>query len=175
MVRRDAFGPVWSPDGNKLAFDTPAKVSFAAHVLDLKTGVVTAIPDGFQKFAVSWSPSNRLVVVNLAHTKVLAFDVRTTSWSPLLSADISERNMFDGAPSLDGSYLYIEVNQLPNPKVIRIRVSDGLIEPVIEINGLRRVVDPFEGSTLGIAPDGSVLVTRDVGVQEVFALNVKWP
>jgi hypothetical protein len=27
----------------------------------------------------------------------------------------------------------------------------------------------------GVTPDGSVLVTRDVGTQEIYALNVKWP
>jgi len=28
---------------------------------------------------------------------------------------------------------------------------------------------------VGVTPDGSVLVTRDVGTQEIYALSVKWP
>ena len=163
LVQRDAFSPVWSPDGNRLAVAAPAKIQFATRVLDLKTGSVTAVSDGQLKMPVNWSPGNRLVAVNLAHTKVLAFDFQTQKWSPLLSVDISERNMFDGAASVDGRYVYIETNEKPSPKVIRIRVSDGHIEPVMQIGKIRRVVDPSQGTTLGVAPDGSVLVTHDVG------------
>jgi serine/threonine protein kinase/Tol biopolymer transport system component len=176
LVRRDAFSPVWSPDGNELAFSAPAQASdFETRVLNLKTGRITAISDGLLKFPVDWSPTNRIVTVNLAHTKVLAFELQTQKWSQLLSADISAINMFDGAASVDGKYIYIGTNEAPNHKVVRIRVTDGRVEPVMEIRGMRRVVDPFEGTTLGIAPDGSVLVTRDVGVEEVYSLKMKWP
>lgn len=164
------------PDGNDLAFASPAQASdFQTRILNLKTGSITALSDGLLKFPVNWSPTNRLVVVNLAHTKVLAFDFQRKTWSQLLNADIMARNMFDGAASVDGRYMYIETNEPPHHNVIRIRATDGRIETVMKIRGVRQVVDTFEGTTLGVSPNGSVLVTRDVGVEELYSLKVKWP
>jgi hypothetical protein len=41
---------------------------------------------------------------------------------------------------------------------------------------LRRVVDFVEGQTsINVAPDGSPVFTRDIGSQEIYALNVRWP
>jgi hypothetical protein len=37
------------------------------------------------------------------------------------------------------------------------------------------VEEPAVGTWLGVAPDGSALITRDIGVQEIYALDVKWP
>ena len=45
----------------------------------------------------------------------------------------------------------------------------------MEIKGLRRVVDPQVGTTIAIGPDGSVLFTRDVGTDEIYALTLRWP
>jgi hypothetical protein len=28
---------------------------------------------------------------------------------------------------------------------------------------------------VGVAPDGSPVLTRDIGTQEIYALSVKWP
>jgi hypothetical protein len=45
----------------------------------------------------------------------------------------------------------------------------------MEIKGLRRAVDDEVGTLLSVAPDGSVLLTRDVGTEEIYALGVNWP
>jgi hypothetical protein len=50
------------------------------------------------------------------------------------------------------------------------------VEPITSLTGLRRVVDAVEqGTNIGVAPDGSPVFTRDIGTQEIYALNVKWP
>jgi len=77
--------------------------------------------------------------------------------------------------SPDRHYAYCETSDVPNHKIVRVRVSDGQVEPLMEIKGLRRVVDTSVGTTLGISPDGSVLLTRDVGLEEIYSLSVKWP
>jgi hypothetical protein len=43
------------------------------------------------------------------------------------------------------------------------------------LKNIRTAVDVYMGTDLDVAPDGSVLLTRDIGVQEIYALNVKWP
>jgi hypothetical protein len=45
----------------------------------------------------------------------------------------------------------------------------------MEIKGLRRIAEWDIGAFLGVAPDGSVLLARDVGSEEIYALNVNWP
>jgi hypothetical protein len=65
-------------------------------------------------------------------------------------------------PSPDYKYLYT-VTGGEEPKALRIRSSDQKVETMASLKGLRRVVDPFFGTQIGVAPDGSVLLTRDVG------------
>jgi hypothetical protein len=33
----------------------------------------------------------------------------------------------------------------------------------------------FGASWIGAAPDGSALLTRDTGTQEIYRLDLKWP
>lgn len=46
---------------------------------------------------------------------------------------------------------------------------------VADFSGVSRVEEQAVGTWFGIAPDGSVLVTRDIGTQEIYAVDVKWP
>lgn len=62
-----------------------------------------------------------------------------------------------GAWTADGKYFVFETYRL-----------DGL-------NNIRRIDDAMTGLSAGVAPDGSLLLTRDIGTQEIYALNVKWP
>ena len=64
--------------------------------------------------------------------------------------------------------------------VARMRLADKKMEIVLNFKGIRRVVDERLGGLnlttwVGVAPDGSVLLTRDVGTQEIYALDVPWP
>jgi hypothetical protein len=55
---------------------------------------------------------------------------------------------------------------------MRLRLADKKLETVHDLKGMRRVEDEQLGGVngptgVGITPDGSVLVSRDVGVQEL--------
>ena len=60
------------------------------------------------------------------------------------------------------------------PAAVRIRVSDGRLEPLASLTGLRRIVT-YGSKELNLTPDGELLFTRDIGTQEIYALNVRWP
>ena len=49
------------------------------------------------------------------------------------------------------------------------------METIANLKNLRMVDDPYTSTQVSVAPDGSVLFTRDVGTQEIYALSVKWP
>jgi serine/threonine protein kinase/Tol biopolymer transport system component len=171
MIAQGGDSPAWSTDGNELMFDVQENgfLDYEPRILDLKSGKVSPIPDGQQKLALGWSAQGKPIAID-ADSSPWAFDPQTQKWSELLKGPCATSELSPGA-----DYLYCETSDVPYHKVVRVRLSDGHAETVMEIKGLRRVVDEKEGTSLGIAPDGSVLLTRDVGTEEIYALTVKWP
>ena len=98
------------------------------------------------------------------------FDPQSEKWSQLLKDPCANQEI-----SPDGEYVYCEDSAVPYHKVVRVRLSDGRTETMMEIKELRRVVDHYFGTSIGVTPDGSVLLTRDSGSDEIYALTVKWP
>ncbi|HKU28475.1 MAG TPA: hypothetical protein VJQ54_23605, partial [Candidatus Sulfotelmatobacter sp.] len=140
-------------------------------MLNLESGKITIIPDSQSKGGAFW-PSQRLIVAGGEQDRLYAFDMNTHKWSVLADGPIDNWMI-----SPDSQYLYF-VREIPgNPQAMRIHLADRKSEPVASLQGLRRLSDPSSqgGSWLGVAPDGSILLTRDVGTQEVYALDVKWP
>jgi hypothetical protein len=111
-----------------------------------------------------------LIAEGEENTKFLYFDVKSQKWSELLSG-----NFVNWSVSPDGKYLYFTSGGA-EPQAKRVRLSEGKVEAVTGLTSLRRVVDAVEqGMSIGVAPDGSPVFTRDIGTQEIYALNVKWP
>jgi hypothetical protein len=118
-----------------------------------------------------------MLALKMGSGKVMAFDFQTKKWS-----EFAHTGFGLWTPSPDGKYLYSDrvTNDAKGPKVFRLRIADRKIETVLDLKGLRRVEDEqFSGvnvsTWVGVTPDGSVLVTRDVGTQEIYSLNVKLP
>lgn len=102
--------------------------------------------------------------------KLVIFDFKTQQWSTVFDGEFS-----DWMASADGKYLYISASRTSDPKALRIQLSNHRVEKVASLNGLRQIIDEYTGTWVGVAPDGSLLMTRDIGTQEVYALTVKWP
>ena len=56
-----------------------------------------------------------------------------------------------------------------------MRLSDGVVEKVISLKDVNTGDDPDTDSSLSVAPDNSIIIMRNIGTQEVYALTVKWP
>jgi Tol biopolymer transport system component/tRNA A-37 threonylcarbamoyl transferase component Bud32 len=169
MLAGTASYPEWSPDGKQVwyaAFKN-GLVGYELRTLDLQTGAISLVPDGQQKSPLSWPDDGTLVAAG--GFNILKFDPRKGRFVQLIKGPCATAET-----STDGRYAYCEASDVPNHKILRVRVSDGRIEPVMEIKGLRRVVDQRVGTTLNVTPDGSVLLIRDEGSEEVYALSVKW-
>ena len=56
----------------------------------------------------------------------------------------------------------------------RVRVSDHKFEQVVSLKSIRRA---FGNGALwaGLGPDNSPLVTRHIGIEEIYALDVDLP
>ena len=57
-----------------------------------------------------------------------------------------------------------------NAAFFRVRISDGKLERLFSLNGMRRFWADL-GSWTGLAPDDSPLLIRDVSSQEIYAID----
>lgn len=176
VVEKNSIGANWSPDGNLLVFTsrTPTsadeKNSVYLQVVDLRTGKVSVVPSSQSVLGGWWITQDTIVAANEHFTKLVTFDFKTQKWSDLVAG-----NFVNWAVSPDYRYLYFTTGG-PEPKAERIRFADHQIEAITSLINLRRVVDPVEKATqIDVAPDGSPVFTRDMGTQEIYALNVRWP
>jgi hypothetical protein len=77
--------------------------------------------------------------------------------------------------SQDAKYVYCVDSGAGEPKALRIRMADKHVEVISALKSIRRVYDNDLGYWAGVTPDGSLLLPRDIGTQEIYALKVKWP
>ena len=177
-VVEHSLAPNWSPDGNVLLFtsyygyDRPAAERHQSYLqtFDLRTKELRVVPSSEGKGGGIWVGQEGLIAGGEAFTKLLYFDFKSQKWSELLSG-----NFVTWSASLDGKYLYFTTGGA-EPQAKRIRLSEGKVETIANLSGLRRVVDAIEGiPQIATAPDGSIVFTRDIGTQEIYALNIKWP
>jgi len=168
----------WSPDGNVLLFtsyygyDRPAAERHQSYLqtFDLRTKELRVVPSSEGKGGGTWVGQDGLIAAGEAFTKLLYFDFKSQKWSELLSG-----NFVSWCVSQGDQYLYFTTGGA-EPQAKRVRLSEGKVEPITGLTGFRRVVDAIEGNPqIGVAPDGSIVFTRDIGTQEIYALNVKWP
>ena len=176
--------PAWSPDGNSLAFGTlvPGTHVFQqgrwleVHTINLRTREVTVLP-GTDNLYGPWWPRPDLIVAESfdPYGGFETFDLRTKKWTRIGKGSLFYLNW---APSPDGKYLYA---LLASPqKIQRIRAEDLRFEDVADWGDLRMVNDDTLNQAsldywIGVAADGSPTLTRDVGSDEIYALDVKWP
>jgi serine/threonine protein kinase len=170
-----AVAATWSPDGNQLAITAfpsqPAADTFLLelHIMDLQSGKTTIVPNSQDRIGAFWIDQHTLVASTQDTTKFLILDLTTNKWSELDSGAFVNWMI-----SPDSKFLYFTTGG-EEPKVQRIRFSDRKIETIASLKGIRRVIDPYFGTQLGVTPDGSILLARDLGTQEIYALDVTWP
>ena len=177
-ISDDAQAPDWSPDGNLLAVGSTVpgkrlgeKGSANSRIIDLRTGNVSIVPNSEGRSGPWFATQDVLMAANEDSTKLFLYDFKTGKWSDLAE----DPNSFPSwTMSPDGKYLYCTTAG-NDPKAERIRIADHSVETITSLKNFRNTSAPVEGIDTGIAPDGSLLLTRDVGTQEVYSLTVKWP
>jgi len=135
--------------------------------MDLKTRKVTTLAgsDGF--YSPRWSPDGRYIAALRAGPETLMlFDFYTQKWVELGQIGV-------GFPSWssDSKYIYFD-SQGEDRAFYRVRISDHRLERLISLKNLR--LAGAYGWT-GLAQDDSPLVLRDVGAQEIYALDWEAP
>jgi eukaryotic-like serine/threonine-protein kinase len=161
--------PDWSPGSDKIIFGSvPADKKSALRVLDLNTHRISEIPASRGLFSPRWSPDGRYIVAMPANSlSLVLFDFQTQKWSQLAKARAAFPNW-----SRDGQYVYF-LRWLDNPAVLRVRISDGDVEQVSDLTRLPTTGNI--GPWLGLDPDDSPLLLKDIGTQDVYSLDWNEP
>jgi len=170
--RNEAF-PDWSPDGNSLAFGGAPFVeggtsgTMAVQVLDTRTRQVSTLPGSEGLFAPRWSPNGRYMSAQPeAHwEKLMLFDFTTQKW-----AELADMNVYYPTWSHDGNYIYFDTPTREDPAIFRVRISNHKVERLINLKDFR-LAGGYLGWWFGLAPDDSPLVVRDIGTDEIYALD----
>ena len=160
--------PSWSPDGRSLAWGRPPKeldpfvpAPTTIQVLDLKTRQVWTLPGSQARFHPAWSPDGRYIAAYHEDWHIVLFDIATQKWT-----ELTDFPVFYHQWSKDGKQLYFG----RPPGIYRMRITDRKIEQVPSLTASQRIFGWF-----GLAPDDAPVVLRDVGNQEIYALDVEFP
>lgn len=167
----NAAAPDWSPDSNLLVLTVPSGNVSKPRVIDVRDGSFTEIPDSDDALGAWFGSQDTLIATRDDQSKFATYSFKTQKWSDLVS---SPERFVNWATTPDFKY-FIYSTGGNNPTAYRIRLPDGKPEALVSLKDFRVVDDSETGPSLYTAPDGSVLVTRDIGTQEVYAISIKWP
>ena len=159
--------PYWSPDGSSLIFGSAyASASVGIRVLDMKTRVLSTLPDSQDLFSPRWSPDGRYIAAVRGDSQNLQlFDRAKQKWSEVMRG----RNVAFPNWSRDSKYIYF-LSWPENPGVFRMRISDSSVERVLNLPDFQPT--GYWEDWLGLDPQDTPLLLRDTGLQDVYAFDV---
>jgi Tol biopolymer transport system component/DNA-binding winged helix-turn-helix (wHTH) protein len=160
--------PTWTADGKSivLTLHNQGKTGRGISILDLQTRKVSDLPGAENLFSPRVSPDGKYVAAITTDSKsLMLFDVATQRWTELIKMAI-------GYPSWsrNGQYIYFDNIFSDDPAFYRVRISDHKVERVAGISSVRRFWGPL-GEWAGLAPDDSLLLTRDASNEEIYAID----
>ena len=167
--------PSWSPDGAFLAFGRLPWLEGSSmgvptiQVVNLRTKQVSTVPGSDGLFSPHWSPDGRyMLALKAVGPGMSLFDFDKRTWQ-LVDIPAAYPNW-----SSDGRYVHFINPYVSVPALYRLRVSDGSIERIVDVDP-QQLGWTMAGKWTGLASDDSPLVLRDTGIQEIFSLNWELP
>jgi Tol biopolymer transport system component len=150
--------PSWSPDGTSLAFAQLRGTSI--QVLDVASKRVTKLPGSDGMWSPRWSPDGRFLVGHSTKlSELMLYDFTTRKQTKVFELSCDYPSWAQG-----GEILYFSSSNA----CWRMRMTDRKAEKVLDYAKYRI------GAGLGwfaLTPEHHIISTRDVGTQEVYALD----
>jgi serine/threonine protein kinase/Tol biopolymer transport system component len=171
--------PQWSPDGRSLiiALYPPGLVNtrtqdFAIGQFDLKTKKTTSLGGTEGMVGPRLSPDGRyLSTLSDDGKKMMLLELRTGKWSEMATGVMLQQPNW----SFDSKFVYFEDLGADGPEIDRVSLARKRGR-VADLKGVSRVQIPGTGGPWnGVAPDGALLIMRDMGIGELYSLELRLP
>jgi Tol biopolymer transport system component len=162
----------WSPDGTNVAFTRGSENGLRICSMNLDTGKITDVPGSKGTLGAHFVDANTLVAFNNDSNKFVTFNFSSNKWSDLISLPSSAQSW---QLSTDRKSLYYVIGG-KELKVQRVGLANRKVETVAELKDFHQTHDLLiGGADFGALPDGSLIFSRDISSQEIYALNMRWP
>jgi len=139
-------------------------------LVDLETAKTTYLADAQRSFLSRCSPDGKQVVARTINgDKLRLFERATQKWSDLVTRSVGSMQW-----AADSKYVYFDTGSGAEQTIYRVGLADRKVELITSLHDFRRAVEPWV-SWMGLTPDGSPLLMRDIGTQEVYALDFEAP
>ena len=97
----------------------------------------------------------------------MLYDFITQKWTELI-----ERGGGYHHWSREGEYIYFHSPSRDDSGLFRVRIADQKLEQVVSTDGIR-MAQGVMANWMGLAWDDSPMVLRDVGTQDIYALELQ--
>ena len=172
----DQGDPTWSADGDSLAFGGQAVLEKdaarvnAIRILNLKTRTLTALKGSEGLWSPRWSPTGKqIAAMSNDGDNLYVYDFDAGTWSELAHLSL-------GYPtwSHDGDYVYFLQHLPTGDRLSRVSIASHKVEDLEDLRDFHQA--PFlAGYWVGLAPDDSPLLVRDIGTRDFHALTLSLP
>jgi Tol biopolymer transport system component len=168
----DMIDPTWSPDGKSIVFGGLWLPSSTLHVLDLKTRKTAMLPGSSGLFSPRWSPDGRYLVAGTTDfRKLMLYEFASRQWQDFATVT----NPAYPNWSQEGKCVYFTNTWLKSPPLYRVCLDERKLEHIGDLTGVGTLATGHFGWWTGLAPDNSILALRDISIEEIYALDVKFP
>lgn len=165
--------PAWTPDGKGLIFGEnagvyPMPASCRLHRFDLNTRKTEDLAGTTGLWTPRMCPAGRYVAAEtLDQHKLVLYDLQTARRTDLITS--SDSILGDNPTwSKDGRFIYIDAPLLQAPVIYRIHVAGRRSERIASLEGIQRANNGM-GAWIGLTPDDSPLILRQVQGSEIYA------
>lgn len=145
------------------------------HILDVRTRKVRDVPGSAGVFSPRWSPDGRYLLATTGDfQKLMIYDFTTAKWQVLANVE-ADYPRARAHWSRDGKCVYFNNAQAKNLPVYRVCLDNRKPEHIVDLSQAGTLAYGRFGWWTGLGPDDSILAARDIGSQEIYALDVKFP
>jgi eukaryotic-like serine/threonine-protein kinase len=153
----------WSPDGTRMVIGGSSGPRNSLFFLNLGTGTLSAVPGSDGISNPVWSRDGHYIAAARdADDASVLFDVNKQAWSEITRISCG---WYTWAP--DSKSFFLLENK--GEAIDRYDVKTRKFERLVSLKDYR--ITGNTSAWLGISPDGSPLILRDAGSQEIYALE----